>query len=141
MMGILGNTFMKKMMARLLFGGAAAIFGLGAAMHALAFRTHAISAIDQSRLPAFMGAELKVLWLADSSTLAMLALACGYLIFRPLSARGPVIFLLFAVPVATAALLYDFLGPFFAAHMLIAASLLVAVAGSMALKLQRTAGV
>jgi hypothetical protein len=68
------------------------------------------------------------LWLADSTTLIGLALIFGVLALRPNSVSRPVLLLLALVPGATTALLYWFLGPFYAAHMLLLATAMVCVA-------------
>lgn len=94
--------------------------------------TPAAAALDRARLAHFMVAELKVLWLADSTTLLMLALTTGYAALRRKPASGPLFFLVAAVPAATAVLLYTYLGRFYAAHMLLAASVMVAAAGLVA---------
>jgi hypothetical protein len=46
---------------------------------------------------------------------------------RPASGTRPVILILSWIPAATTALLYFFLGPFYAAHLLLAATLMVIV--------------
>jgi hypothetical protein len=111
--------------SRLLLALAAAIFLFGAAMHAFAFFAKASHVIEASTLKAFFSSELKVLWLADSTTLLGLALIFGLIAARPAWAARPIILILSWIPAATTALLYFFLGPFYAAHMLLAATLMV----------------
>ena len=120
---------MNSRVPRLLLATSAAIFAFGGIMHALAYAAKALPAISRSNLPPFFGAELKVLWLADSTTLMAIALVVGFLAARPYSASKAVIMLLSGVPAATAMLLYLFLGPFYAGHMLLAASAMVFAAG------------
>lgn len=117
-----------RRIARLLLGSAAAIYAFGAAMHALAYAKSAGSRIGHSDLPPFFAAELKALWLADSTTLAVVAVLCALLAARPRAADKTAVALVAAIPAATATLIYVFLGGFYAAHMLMAASAMVFVA-------------
>ena len=123
---------MRLLIFRGLLAVAAAIFGFGGAKHAIAYRAAGLPGISSSNLPPFLGAELKVLWLADSTTLVALAVTIGYVALKPSSANGTVIMLLALLPTATALLLYGFLGGFYAAHMLMAASAMVFAAGLLA---------
>jgi hypothetical protein len=120
---------MNLMISRLLLALAAAIFLLGAAMHGIAFFSKALHVVDSSNLKVFFGNEVKVLWLADSTTLMGLAIIFGLLAAKPSWVRRPVILLLSLIPGATTGLLYVFLGPFYAAHLLLAATLMVIVSG------------
>jgi hypothetical protein len=120
---------MNSRIPRLLLATAAAILGFGGAMHAAAYAAKALPSISGSNLPPFLGAEIKVLWLADSTTLIALAIVFGFIAAKPTSATKAVVMLLAVVPAATAALLYLFLGPFYAGHLLLAASAMVFVAG------------
>ncbi len=120
---------MNSRIPRLLLATSAAIFAFGGTMHAIAYVAKALPSISSSNLPLFLGAEFKVLWLADSTTLMALALVFGFIAGKPASASKAVIMLLAIVPAATTALLYVFLGPFYAGHMLLAASAMVCVAG------------
>lgn len=120
---------MDSRIPRLLLAAAAAIFAFGGAMHAAAYTAKALPSISRSNLPPFLGAEIKVLWLADSTTLIALALVLGFIAVKPTSATKAVVMLLAVVPAATTALLYIFLGPFYAGHLLLAASAMVFVAG------------
>jgi hypothetical protein len=115
--------------SRLLLALAAAIFLFGAAMHARAYFVSASRIIDASIVKTFFSSELKVLWLADSTTLTGLALLFGLIAARPAWASRPVILCLAWIPGATTALLYFFLGPFYAAHLLFAATLMVILSG------------
>ena len=120
---------MKRHIPRLLLAASAVVFAFGGIMHAAAYVARASSSIDAANLPPFLGAELKVLWLADSTTLMALALLFGFIAAKPTSAARAVIVLLALVPAATTLLLYLFLGPFYAGHMLMAASTMVVIAG------------
>ncbi len=120
------------MLSRLLLAGAAAIYAFGGAMHGLAFLTKASHAIDGSNLGAFMSKEMQVLWLADSTTLMALALVFGFIAAKPRSATKPLVMALALIPAATTALLYIYLGTFYAAHLLLAATVMV-MAGAVTL--------
>lgn len=98
-------------------------------MHAAAFRK-ALVAIDGSNLPNFYGGSSKGLWLADSTTLFILAAIFGLLAARPSVGTRPMVILVAFIPAATAILLYTFLGNFFAGHILLAIAALAFVAGS-----------
>jgi hypothetical protein len=121
---------MKLTITRALLAGAAAIFCLGGVLHTAAFFSNASSVIEASSVKSFFGHELKVLWLADSTTLICLALICGLLSVKPDSVTRPLLFLLALVPASTTALLYGFLGPFFAAHMLLLGTLMLLAAAA-----------
>ena len=118
----------NPVISRLLLTLAAAIFLLGALMHAIAF-TKASSLLGASTLKTFFSGELRALWLADSTTLLGLALVFALIAARPTWASRPLILASSWIPAATTALLYVFLGPFYAAHMLLAATLMVIVSG------------
>lgn len=120
-----------RLLVRLLLAVSCLIFGFGGVMHALAYRASALRDIDASNLAPFLGSEVKVLWLADSTTLIALALITGFIALRPRSANGAVIMLIGLVPAATALLLYAFLGGFYAGHMLMAAAAMVFLAGAL----------
>ncbi|HME39497.1 MAG TPA: hypothetical protein VKG63_11115 [Steroidobacteraceae bacterium] len=122
---------MKHSLSRLLLALAAVIFLFGAAMHAIAFFSKAAHVVDVSDLKPFFGNEVKVLWLADSTTLTGLAILLGLMAIRPGCASRPVILLLSFIPAAITALLYVYLGPFYAAHLLLAATLMTIVAALM----------
>jgi hypothetical protein len=120
---------MNTRFPRLLLATSAAIFAFGGAMHAVAYVAKALPSISGSNLPPFLRSELKVLWLADSTTLMALALVFGLIAAKPAAAGKAVIMLLAIVPAAITALLYVFLGPFYAGHLLLAASAMVFAAG------------
>jgi hypothetical protein len=112
---------MRSLTPRLLFAGAGLICGLGSIAHARAYVRVATSAIDHASVAPFLAGELRALWLADSTTLAGLAVIFGYIAFRPRSASAEVMMLICVLPGATALLIYRFLGPFYAGHMLLLA--------------------
>ena len=122
---------MGSLLPRGLLAGASAIFGIGGALHAAAFFSSAGRRIDGAALPAFMRAELKVLWLADSTTLISLALVYGFLAANPRRGDGPTVALVALIPGATTLLLYAYLGPFYAGHLLLAGTAMAAAAGAL----------
>jgi hypothetical protein len=124
-----GGREMSHRIPRVLLAASAAIFAFGGIMHTAAYAAKASSNISAANLPPFMGAELKVLWLADSTTLLALALVAGFIAAKPTSAARTVVVLLALIPAGTTMLLYLFLGPFYAGHLLMAASVMVVVAG------------
>jgi hypothetical protein len=115
--------------ARMLLVTAACIFAFGGVMHALAYVAKAAPQITNAHVAPFFGAELRGLWLIDSTTLLALACLCALVAARPSTAGGPVVMVVALVPAATAMVLYIFLGGFYAAHMLMAAAAMVFVAG------------
>jgi hypothetical protein len=115
-------------LSRTLLAGAALIFAGGGVMHALAYFSKARFAIDDASVKVFFGNELRVLWLADSTTLVGLALILGFFSFRPASGSRPLLLLLALIPAPTTALLYTYLGPFYAAHLLFLGTVMVVVA-------------
>ena len=118
---------MNNSWSRFLLGSASAILVAGATMHAIAFRQVAI-AVRHSNLPVFFGNSLKALWISDSGTLIFVAAILAFLALRQ-AASGCVIAVFCCVLLAaTAAILYTFLGAFFAAHLLAAVSGAVIVA-------------
>jgi hypothetical protein len=125
---------MNRLVTRVLLAASAAICALGAIAHAGAYRTAAVPALASAHLPPFFIAELKVLWLGDSTTLGGLALVFAYIAARPRAANGVVTILVAVLPAATAALLYRFLGGFYAAHLLAAAAALAVAAGVLNLR-------
>ena len=92
-------------------------------MHALAFSSAASAA---TALPPFFAGSLKLLWLADSAAMLALSAVFVFAAVRPDAAARPVIPILSLIPIATAMLIYRFVGAFFAAPLL-------ATAGGLAL--------
>jgi hypothetical protein len=118
---------MVKLVQRLLLGFAALLLVAGSFVHAMAFK-RAVAAISASNLPSFFGNILKVFWLADSTTMFLLAVVLGVIAARPSAASRPVVALLALLPASLAGLIYAFLGNFFAGHILavVAASVFLA---------------
>ena len=121
------QPYAYRAMTRFLLGFASFLAVVGGLLHASAFRK-ALAAFASSNLHAFFGNSSKALWLSDSSTLIILGAIFGLIAIRPAVATGPVVMLLSLIPAATAILIYVFVGPFFAGHLLmtIAAAALVA---------------
>jgi hypothetical protein len=120
---------LDRRIPRLLLAAAAGICVFGGAAHTAAFFATTSTSISRSGLSPILAAELKVLWLADSTTLLALALLFGFIAAKPNVASRAVIVLLAVMPAATAVLLYLFLGPFYAGHLLTAATVMVCLAG------------
>jgi hypothetical protein len=112
---------------RFLLGFSAVLSVVGGTMHALAFQ-NALVVIDASSLPRFYAGSAKGLWLADSAILFILAGSFALIAAKPVTAtRLPLIALSF-VPAATAAMLYTFLGTFYAGHLLLVIAALAFIA-------------
>ena len=94
-------------------------------MHAAAYAAVAGPAIAKACLSPFLASELKALWLADTTTLIGLACVTGLLVLRPHAAGRALTILLATIPAGTTALVYRFVGPFYAAHLLLAACIMV----------------
>jgi len=101
---------------------------IGGASHAAAFN-RTLAAVATSDLAPFFGGSLKLLWLADSATMFILAALFGLIASRPITATRPVVLLLALIPAATAVLVYLFLGNFFAGHILLVTAAAVFLAG------------
>jgi hypothetical protein len=113
---------------RLLLAFSSLLLVAGGVVHALAF-SRARAAFAASNLLPFFGNTAKALWLADSTTLWMVAAVFGLIAARPAAATGPVVMLVALIPAATAVLIYLFLGSFFAGHLLLAAAAMAFFAG------------
>ena len=119
---------MTRNIPRLLYALSATIFGFGGLMHALAYARKALPDIAASNLTPFFQAELKGLWLCDSTTLVALAILFGFLAVKPAAASRTLVLLIALVPAGTIFVLYTFLGAFYAAHLLLAATAMVVLA-------------
>jgi hypothetical protein len=113
--------------ARCLLAFSSFVFAIGGLMHAAAF-SKTLAVIAKSNLPAFFANSFKMLWIADSATLLILAAIFASVAAWPHSANRVVLALLALVPAATAALMYAFIGPFFAIPLLLAPAMSVWVA-------------
>ncbi|HEY1768940.1 MAG TPA: hypothetical protein VGG02_01625 [Chthoniobacterales bacterium] len=120
----------KSSFARFFLGLAAALLLFGGILHTRAF-PKAVAAVGNSNLAPFFGKALQGLWLIDSTVLFTLGFVFGLLALRPRLASGAVIVLVGVIPAMTAVLLYRFIGAFPAAHLLLAVTVCVVLAGSM----------
>ena len=118
---------MGNWISRTLLVLAALLLAGGGIVHALAFRK-ALIVIAGSNLPAFYANACKGLWLSDATTLIAVGLFYLFVAARPGAAGRTAILLVTLVPLATAILLYTFLGNFLPGHILIAASVLASAA-------------
>ena len=122
------STKMTAPASRILLALSAVIMVLGGPLHAAAFKK-AAAVLAASNIPAFYCGSFKGLWLADSATLITLAMTFAVIAVRPAAAARPVVMLLAVIPGATAELVYFFVGPFFAAHLLMLAAIAAFVGG------------
>ena len=102
-------------------------FAAGGVLHAVAYFSKAHLAIESAGVKQSFGNELKVLWLADSTPPGQSGSGVGTCVA---SARlwEQVALLLLIVPGAITILLYAFLGPFYAARLLLIGSSIVVIA-------------
>ena len=119
---------MTRTLPRLLLLVSAVILLFDGAVHTRAFNG-ALAAVANSNLPAFYGNALKALWLIDSVTLVTLGIVFGLIAFRPTLTSGVIISLLALIPAVSAVLLYNFIGAFVPAHLLLTAAVLAFMAG------------
>ena len=114
--------------ARFLLAIAAVLAAIGGVMHGAAF-TKASAAFAESNLPAFFAGSSRGLWLADSVTLVLLGIIFGLAAAWPATATRASLLLTALIPMGTAAMIYRFLGGFFAAHLLTVIAVLAFMAG------------
>lgn len=114
--------------SRFFLAVAALLSAAGGAIHAAAF-VKARTALTASNLPHFYLGSSKALWLSDSATLLVVATILGVVAARPLVSVRMLMMLVALIPASTAALLYLFLGSFFAAHLLLLIAALSFCAG------------
>jgi hypothetical protein len=121
---------MSNRLPRILLVLAAFLLAGGGVFHALAFRK-ALSVIEGSNLPAFDAHAVEALWLSDATTLVAVASFYLYIAARPAAASRTALLLVTLIPLATALLIYTFVGNFIPGHILIVATLLAAVAAML----------
>jgi hypothetical protein len=119
-----------KVFSRMLFAFSALIFLVGGSLHALAF-PKASTALSTVSLIPFYSNSFRALWLIDSATLVILAILFAIIAIRPQVISKWAAILVALIPFATAVLIYVFVGSFFAAHMLLGASLAAILGGLM----------
>jgi hypothetical protein len=114
--------------ARLLLGVSALILATGSAAHALAFK-HALAALATVKLSAGMAGAFKALWLADSTTCLTIAAIFALVAVRPSKIAGQLAMLIALIPAFTGIFIYEFLGNFYAGHLMIIAAGSAFIAG------------
>lgn len=124
---------MTKTLSKILLWVSAAILAFGSVMHARAFKG-AQAAIAESNLPVFYAGALQALWMIDSATLLIMAIAFVLIAMRPFMTSGIVVSVLALIPAATAGLIYYFVGPFLPAHLLVMGAALAFGAGLLRAK-------
>jgi len=112
---------------RLLLGLAALILLAGGAFHGLVY-PKAVVMINASDLSARSAAIYKGLWLNDAAVVMQVGLMYLVLAYRPALATRLMLALLSALPLAGALAIYSTVGNFLPAHLLLAASVLAALA-------------
>jgi hypothetical protein len=117
-----------KSLGRILLAFSAILLGIGAWIHTSAF-SKVSAAVAQSDLNAFLGKGLKVLWLMDSTVQIILAIVFATVAIRPFAASKAVVVLLSLVLLATAALIYDFIGNFVGGHIFLTAGVAAILGG------------
>jgi hypothetical protein len=107
----------------------AAIIAAGASVHGFAY-AKAATVTEHSTLPPFFQAALKGLWLSDSLSSLLLAIALASIAAKPKLAAKPLVLLLALTPLAMAVVLFSTMGLFFATYLMLiaAASALLAAA-------------
>jgi hypothetical protein len=113
---------------RFLLAFSSLLLAVGGAIHAAAFN-RPLAAIATVNLDPFLGASFKALWLADSTTMFILAAVFGLIAAQPSVATRLLVTVLALIPAATAVLIYVFLGGFFAGHILLATAAAAFFAG------------
>jgi hypothetical protein len=117
-----------KSLGRILLAFSAILLGIGAWIHTSAF-SKVSAAVAKSDLNAFLGKGLKVLWLMDSTVQIILAIVFATVAIRPFAASKAVVVLLSLVLLATAALIYDFIGNFVGGHIFLTAGVAAILGG------------
>ena len=105
-----------------MFAFSSILLAVGAHFHTSAFGKTA-SAVAESNLPAFLGSGLKVLWLQDSVVTNVFAIIFAIVAIKPTSAPKWIIIVLALVPIATASLVYYFIGNFYGGHVFLTAGI------------------
>jgi hypothetical protein len=120
---------MTNLTSRIPLAIAAVLSAAGAAIHTAAFGK-ALPIIAASGMPSFYCNSFKALWLADSAMMVILSITCLILLVWVRLASRFLLVLLALFPLATAALLYTFLGNFPAGHILLAIGALLIISTS-----------
>ena len=115
------------LIARLLLAASSLLLASSAVIHGMTIH-RALTILDASRLPPFYRDSFKVLWIADATTMFIVAAIFGSIAIRPELASRSIVALLALAYGVVAALLYTFLGRFQAAHILLIASAMALIA-------------
>jgi hypothetical protein len=121
---------MNQFARRLLLFVSAALLAGGAVLHSQAFR-HLGPVLSDSHLPEFYGKAFKALWWIDSVALMGVAIHFTAAALHPAITSGTFLALVALIPLATAIVLYVFMGSFVPAHLCLLASALAIFAGLM----------
>jgi len=125
--GVTGEHAMTNRTPRLVLTFCSLLLALGGGAHAAAF-SGAANALGMASLKPVYANDLKALWLADSFTLWIVAALFAMCAIRPGAAARHVVLTIALIPASTAILIYIFVGPFYAAHLLVG----IAVAAALA---------
>ena len=112
-------------LSKFFLGVAALVLAVGAVMHFSAF-AKVEAAIASSNLAGFAANGLRTLWVADSTTSLLVALALAFCLVRPANGSRVIIILLALIPGVTALLIYHYIGNFFGGHIEMAAAVFAA---------------
>jgi hypothetical protein len=120
---------MRDALSRTLLSFGALTLIAGGAVHASAFGA-AAAVMDGAQMPAFYVGASKALWLSDSANLFVVGAAFALFAFKKASIGRGALALLAMAPLSVGAVIYVFMGSFFAGHlMMIAAALSLIAAG------------
>jgi hypothetical protein len=108
----------------------AAILAAGASVHGLAY-AKAAAETEHSTLPPFFQAALKGLWLSDSLSSLLLAIALASIAAKPKLAAKPLLLLLALTPLAMAVVLFSTMGLFFASYLMLIAAVSALLAAAL----------
>jgi hypothetical protein len=129
----------RASVSRLLLAASALLLIVGAAIHAMPFPKVG-PMFDTASLSVFLAGASKALWLADSSNLAVLGLVFALLAARPSFGSPALTALLAVAPLASAGLIYAFLGAFYALYLLLAAAALAVCSAVLAHSVPQSIG-
>ncbi len=118
---------MNSTLGRILLGAAALVLISSALLHASAYG-RVDAGVAASALAPLLGNAYRALWMADSTTTAIVGVLAGMLALKPALATPSVVSVLAVVPAATAVCIYHFLGAFAPGHLMVTAALLMVVA-------------
>ncbi|SRR6266852_9759455 len=117
-----------KILPRILLAFSALVLAVGACLHTSAFNKISGAVADSNLMP-FAAKSLKILWLQDSALSLVLAVVFAVMAWRPSLTTKWIVLLLALIPVATAALIYYFIGSFIGGHVFLAAAIAAILGG------------